>query len=233
MSERKKTRQLDKFQRNVIDIGVKFAKDIIKSKRENNPIPRPPYVMVHGGAGAGKSHAIESLAEWIQIILQKSGDNIETPYVIKTAFTGTAASLIEGMTLHSAFGFEFGNKHYSLSDKTRDARKNILKNLKVIIIDEISMVKADMLYQLDLRLQEIKEKIGVPFGGVAIFCFGDLMQLQPVCGKYIFDRPSNLSYSITFELDSLRQKFKMINLEVNHRQGKDKEYADMLNRIRE
>ena len=148
---------------------------IIKSERKGNQVPAPPYLMVHGGAGAGKSHAIESLAQWIQIILQKSGDDIDTPYVIKASFTGAAASLIEGMTLHSAFGFDFGNKHYSLSDRTRDARKNILKKLKVIIIDEISMVKADMLYQLDLRLQEIKEKIGVPFGGVSIFCFGDIM----------------------------------------------------------
>ena len=207
-------------------------KDIIKSEDRDNSIPAPPYILVHGGAGAGNSHVIESLAEWIQIILQKSGDDIDSPYVIKTAFTGAAASLIEGMTLHSAFGFEFGNKHYSLSDKIRDARKNSLKNLKVLIIDEISMVKADMLYQLDLRLQEIKEKNGVPFGGVSIFCFGDIMQLQPVCGKYIFDRPSNPSFCLTFELDSLWNKFKVLNLELNHRQGKDKDYADMLNRVR-
>ena len=130
-------------------------------------------------------------------------------------------------------GFEFGNKHYSLSDKTRDARRNILRNLKMIIIDEISMVKADMLYQLDLRLQEIKERIGIPFGGVSIFCFGDIMQLQPVCGRYIFDRPQNSAYHLTFELDSLWQKFRVLNLELNHRQGKDKLYADMLNRVRE
>ena len=217
----------------MIDIGVKYAKDILKSQREGNPIPVPPHVMVHGGAGAGKSHAITSLAEWIQFILQKSGDDIDCPYVIKTAFTGAAASLIEGMTLHSAFGFDFGNKHYSLSDKIRDARKNILKNLKMIIIDEISMVKSDMLYQLDLRLQEIKERIGVTFGGISIFCFGDILQLQPVCGKFIFDRPSNSSFYISFELDSLWHKFSILNLEINHRQGKDKEYADMLNRIRE
>ena len=59
---KEKTRQLDPFQRNVIDIGVQYAKDIIKSQREGNPIPTPPYLMVHGGAGAGKSYAIESLA---------------------------------------------------------------------------------------------------------------------------------------------------------------------------
>ena len=189
--------------------------------------------MVHGGAGAGKSYAINALAEWITYLLQRSGEDFNCPYVIKTAFTGAAASLIEGMTLHSAFGFDFGNKHYSLSDKIRDARRNILKNLKMIIIDEISMVKADMLYQLDLRLQEIKEKIGVAFGGISIFCFGDILQLQPVCGKFIFDRPSNPSYYLTFELDGRWKKFSVMNLEINHRQGKDKEYAEMLNRVRE
>ena len=103
----------------------------------------------------------------------------------------------------------------------------------MIIIDEISMVKADMLYQLDLRLQEIKERIGVPFGGVSIFCFGDILQLQPVCGKFIFDCPSKPSFHITFELDSLWEKFRVINLEINHRQGRDKDYANMLNRVRE
>ena len=87
------------------------------------------------------------------------------------------------MTLHSAFGFSFENKHYSLSDRARNAKKSILKNLRMVIIDEISMVKADMLYQLDLRLQEIKEKIGTPFGGVSLFCFGDILQLKPVCGR--------------------------------------------------
>ena len=230
---KEKTRQLDSFQRNVIDIGVKYAKDIIKAQREFNPNPAPPLVIVHGGAGAGKSHAINSLSEWFQYILQRPGDDINCPYVIKTAFTGAAASLIEGMTLHSAFGFDFGNKHYSLSDKTRDARKNILKNLKMIVIDEISMVKADMLYQLDLRLQEIKEKIGSPFGGVSIFCFGDILQLQPVCGKFIFDRPSNTAFYLTFELDSRWHKFSVLNLEINHRQGKDRDYAEMLNRVRE
>ena len=132
--------------------------------------------MVHGGAGAGKTFVIQSLAEWIEFILQKPGDEFNCPYVIKTAFTGTAASLIEGMTLHSAFGFSFENKHYSLSDKTRYARRNITKNLTMIIIDEISMVKADMLYQLDLRLQEIKQKIGVPFGGISVFLFVDILQ---------------------------------------------------------
>ena len=90
---KEKTRQLDPFQRNVIDIGIKYAKDIMKARREGNMIPEPPHLMVHGGAGTGKTFVIQSLAEWLQYLLQKSGDDFNCPYVIKTAFTGTAASL--------------------------------------------------------------------------------------------------------------------------------------------
>ena len=50
------------------------------------------------------------------------------------------------------------------------------------------MVKAEMLYQLDFRLQEITQK-EVPFGGVSLFVFGDLMQLSPVLGRFIFENP--------------------------------------------
>ena len=59
------------------------------------------------------------------------------------------------------------------------------------------MVKADMLYQLDLKLQEIKERVGVPFGGVSIFYFGDLFQLKPVMGAFIFDRIYNPEFHAT------------------------------------
>ena len=140
--------------------------------------------------------------------------------------------MIEGMTLHSAFGFDFGNKHYSLSDKVRDQKKRDFRNLKLLEIDEVSMVKSDLFYQLDLRLQEIMEKPGVPFGGVSILLFGDMLQLRPVLGRYIFEPPKNSSYQATFHLESRWEMMNIINLEINHRQGKFREFADMLNRIR-
>ena len=154
---RQKTRSLDNYQKEVINIGIKYAKDIVKARKEGNPKPDPPLLMVHGGAGSGKSTVINVLAQWMQKILSKEGDNIECPCVIKTSFTGTAASNIEGQTLHASFGFSFDNTYYSLNDKSRDQKKAALQNLKIVIIDEVSMVKADMLYQLDLRLQEITE----------------------------------------------------------------------------
>ena len=228
----KATRNMDEFQMEILNIAIKYAKDIVKSRRVGNNPPLPVYLIGHGGAGAGKSTVIHLVAKWCHLILAKEGDDINCPYIIKTAFTGTAASNIDGQTLHTAFGFNFDNKHYSLSDKTRDEKRNLFKNLKIIIIDEVSMVKADMLYQLDLKLQELKERIGTPFGGVSILAFGDMLQLRPVLGAFAFEKPKNPDFHATFELNNRWQMFKVINLEINHRQGNDKEYAEMLNRIR-
>ena len=94
------------------------------------------------------------------------------------------------------------------------------------------MGKSDMLYQLDLRLKEVKEVYDVPFGGVAVFLFGDLLQLRPTAAKFIFDEPTNEQFQLSHAIDSLWGKFKVVNLTHNHRQGKDKNYANILNRIR-
>ena len=88
-----------------------------------------------------------------------------------------------------------------------------------------------MLYEIDLRLREITQK-AMPFGNIAIFLFGDIMQMKPVKGRYIMQHPRSEQFDLSCQLDPLWQKFQCINLEINHRQGEDKEYADMLNRIR-
>ena len=101
----------------------------------------------------------------------------------------------------------------------------------MVIIDEISLVDVDMFYKIDMRLREITQR-GVPFGNVAIFVLGDLLQMRPISGRYIFCEPSNSQFSLVNDIDPLWKKFQCINLEINHRQGEDKDYADMLNRIR-
>ena len=229
---REETRKLDIHQREILNICIKYAKDVVKSRREGNLAPEPIYVVGHGGAGAGKSTVIDKVSKWCHHILVKEGDDDQCPYIIKTAFTGTAASNIDGQTLNTSFGFSFDNKYYSLSDKTRDQKRRLLSKLKIIIIDEVSMVKSDMLYQLDLTLQEIKEQFGVPFGGVSLVVFGDLLQLKPVMGMFPFQIPKNPDFHATYEYDNRWKKFQILNLEINHRQGEDKQYAEMLNRIR-
>ena len=89
-----------------------------------------------------------------------------------------------------------------------------------------------MLYLLDLRLREIKQVNDVPFGGVSIFFFGDILQLRPVCSAYIFEEPINENFKLAHLVASLWSKFKIVLLKTNHRQGEDKLYADLLNRVR-
>ena len=189
--------------------------------------------MTIGGAGAGKSTVIECLSQWVHRILIKAGDDQNSPYVLKAGTTGAASTLIEGSTVHSSLGFDFSSKHTSLNDKKRELKREQLKNLKVLIIDEFSMMKADILYRIHLRLREVTQ-VNKDFGGVAVFLFGDPAQLEPILGSYIFDAPNCQDYKLAYGdgTDSLWRSFAVINLQENHRQGEDKIYADMLNRIR-
>ena len=227
-----KTRNLDFYQKKVVEKGINYARNLVKALKVKNSIPEPRCSIIMGGAGSGKSTVINVLKQWLHLILKKEGDNPEFPYVVVTAPTGTAASKVRGQTLHSAFGFNFGNKHFSLSDKKRDKTRTLLKNLKIIIVDEVSMVKSDLLYQLDLRLREITEKPTKLFGGVVIFYMGDIMQLRPCKGSFIFDEPKCKDYLLPFLCKTHWISFDVIFLEENHRQGGDHEYAEMLNRIR-
>ena len=188
--------------------------------------------MVDGAAGAGKSSTINLLNEILRLILQQPGDNPDCPYVLLCAPTGTAAVNVKGQTLHTAFGFTWGDQHLSLSDKSRDTKRALFKNLKFLIIDEISMVRADQLFQIDLRLREITMRPNRLFGGVALFFFGDIMQLKPVKGTYIWLQPRNSEFHQAFLVQSHWEQFEVISLIENHRQEGDKEFANILNRIR-
>ena len=124
--------------------------------------------------------------------------------------------------MHNAFSFNFGNEFLSLGDKSRDVRRTMLENLQLVIVDEYSMIKADMIYQLDLRLKELKQKPNIPFGGVSVFFFGDILQLRPVRSRFIFEEPLSESFHLAYHLDSIWNKFQVIMLKTNHRQGEDR-----------
>ena len=219
----------DKEQTLVIDIAVNYAKTIKKCSQTLEP---PPLIVVQGGAGSGKSRVINLITQCVERILRKGGDEFSYPYVIKAAPTGTAASNIQGNTLHSLFNFSFGNEFESLSDKKRDIKRQEFKNVSFLIIDEISMMNPDLLYKIDQRMKEIKMVFNKPFGGVSVYLFGDLMQLKPVKANYIFQCPRNEKFSLVYNINSYWKMFKPITLCTNHRQGADKNYGDILNNIR-
>ena len=226
------TRQLVDEQKIALNIIICYCKELRKSMAQKtlNP-PKPPLLVVHGGAGTGKSTLISVASSWAHKILKMPGDDPDCPYVIRTAPTGMAAANIEGATLHHALKLGFGNQHVALSDKNRALLYTRLKNAKLLIIDEFSMIKSDQLYQLHLRLCEIKQNDSV-FGNLSLVLLGDLMQLKPIRGSYICQMPKYEKYRQVFELLPLWKMFETIELEINHRQGDDKRYAELLNRLR-
>jgi len=225
-------RKLCYEQRLVFDSVLQYCKSIIKNEQHPKKIITPPLIMIHGSAGTGKSKLIQDISQWCEHTLTRSNNrSLDQPYIIRVAPTGKAASIIGGLTLHSAFNFKFSNEFTSLNDKNRNATLTMLEYLTVLIIDEISMVKSDMLYQLHLRLQEIKQNQKL-FGGVSILMFGDLMQLKPVKGQWIFESPASEIFAQTYKINNLWRHFEIIELRKNHRQGEDERYADLLNRIR-
>ena len=164
-------------------------------------------------------------------ILRQPGDDPNCPHVVLTSFTGAASANINGQTLHSLFGFKFGTTFLSMSEKQRAAKRLLFRNLRCVIVDEISMVSADLFYNLDLRLREIT-MVDTVFGGVSVFVFGDLYQLQPPKARYVFQPPINKEHALAHSLRDLWKLFTVVNLEENHRQGEDKIYGDLLNRVR-
>ena len=75
-------------------------------------------------------------------------------------------------------------------------------------------------------------QVNRPFGDLAVFIFGDIFQLQPPKGAYVFSEPTHREHSVVYNLVNLWETFTVVILEENHRQGEDKTYADLLNRVR-
>lgn len=126
-------------------------------------------MLLSGGGGVGKSHLIKVIAKFL-------------PQIVLTASTGIASINISGQTLDSFMGFNKGVQTTSQAEKVDEKTKKRLASLEVLLIDEISMVRADKLDMVDARLRAAKESVR-PFGGVKMIIVGDFCQLPPVLGK--------------------------------------------------
>ena len=131
-----KTRELDDDQLFVLNTLVDYVKKYKTAILCNTEVPKPVYLKVFGSAGTGKSFLISLVSQWVELLLRKEGQNPDCPVVIRTSFTGSAASAIEGQTLHSSFALNFSGASESLDDKKRDKMRHVLKNLRVVILDE-------------------------------------------------------------------------------------------------
>jgi hypothetical protein len=163
--------------------------------------------------------------------LLKAGNHPNKPRVLITGPTGMASVLINGITIHSAFDFKFGHEYISLSDKKLDEYRVNLADLKIVIVDEISMLDSDMLYKIHRRLVDIFQ-CRDPFGGMSVILVGDLLQLPPIYGNHVFKPPMKENFKIFHDACPLWPLFEAIVLQHNHRQGEESKWADTLNNIR-
>ena len=181
-----------------------------------------------GKAGTGKTTFLKNIKE------------ICPKRLIVTAPTGVAAINAGGVTLHSFFQIPFGpyvpgSEGYNQSSRHRFSREkqNIIKSLDLLIIDEISMVRADMLDAIDAVLQRYRRN-SAPFGGVQLLAIGDLQQLAPVVkesDRAILNQFYESPYF--FSSNSLRStSFITIELKKIYRQSDD-HFIELLNKVRD
>ncbi|MCG8079346.1 MAG: AAA family ATPase, partial [Candidatus Thiodiazotropha taylori] len=196
--------------------------------QNHDPFCNPPlHLFITGGAGTGKSFLLRLIREYL---LRKSTSLL--PNVLVAAPTGVAAYNINGLTLHSLLQLPTQDKsnaqYHPLSPRSYKILYEAFKQLKYLIIDEVSMVSYNTLEHIHLRLNEVKEKlldIEYLFGNVSIICFGDLYQLRPVFGSPIFSQTSQNT-----ALHLWKDIFSLHELTENKRQAKDLSYAQLLNR---
>ena len=129
-------------------------------------------IFLTGKAGTGKTTFLHRLKE----------ESLKRMIVV--APTGVAAINAKGVTIHSFFQLPFGpitpdSSENRLSKKFARSKINIIKSMDLLVIDEISMVRADVLDGIDQVLKRYRNK-NKPFGGVQVLMIGDLQQLSPV-----------------------------------------------------
>ncbi len=143
-------------------------------------------VFLTGKAGTGKTTLLREI--------------IETTHknTVVVAPTGIAALNAGGVTIHSLFQLPFGgflpdNSAPDFSESTKfetkatlrrhfkmsGLKKSVIRNMELLIIDEVSMLRADLLDAMDFMMQTVRKK-NSPFGGVQVLFIGDLLQLPPV-----------------------------------------------------
>jgi len=179
------------------------------------------HLFITGKAGSGKS----TLLRYFKDITKKN--------IITLAPTGIAAINVAGQTIHSFFSFPLGFIYKEQIKKLYRAKKKIIQNLDLILIDEASMVRADMLDAIDYSLRINRKEMDIPFGGVRLALFGDVFQLPPVVERSL--KPlikQHYGHSYFFNAKVIDQiKLHRIALNRIYRQT-DKEFIDLLGRIR-
>ena len=190
------------------------------------------HLFVTGRAGTGKSTLLNYFLTQLK--------NIN--YVV-LAPTGVAALNVGGETFHRFLRLKPGATKQEVINEARFAKRSknvkLYLELQLIVIDEISMVRADLFDALDIFLRTVRHS-NAPFGGVRVVSFGDLYQLPPVVTQdevslfqSYYQTPYFFSSDVFHELSqaALFSNFACLQLEQIYRQT-DREFIDFLNAVR-
>jgi ATP-dependent exoDNAse (exonuclease V) alpha subunit len=178
------------------------------------------HLFITGRAGTGKSTLLQ--------IFRRS----TTKNVVVLAPTGVAALNVQGQTIHSLFGFP---PRLILPENVKPNRRyrRLFENLDTLIIDEISMVRADVMEAIDIALR-MNRNSSRPFGGVQVILFGDLYQLPPIVStqeeKYYFSQRYASAYFFSADCFDMID-LEMIELRIVYRQD-SRHFLRLLEAIR-
>lgn len=199
-------------------------------------------IFLTGKAGTGKTTFLRSL-----------GERTHKRFAI-VAPTGIAALNAGGVTIHSMFQLPLGTflpdrtpsgqfsseaniyTQFTLSRKhpISAAKKQVLRSLDLLIIDEVSMLRADVLDAIDYRMRSVRGNFSRAFGGVQVLMIGDLFQLPPIVKDHEWGLLKRYYHSAHFfEAKALQTEgFVYIELDKIYRQS-DQRFIDLLNNLRE
>ena len=184
-------------------------------------------VFLTGKAGTGKTTFLRTLRE-------------RTPKrMVVLAPTGVAAINAQGQTIHSFFQLPFGPivpgmmfKDRGTYNKMSKEKKGLIRTLDLLVIDEISMVRCDVLDAVDQELRKYRDK-NKPFGGVQLLLIGDLQQLAPVAQEKEWQLLSPYYTTPYFFGSKALQQVQYVTIELKHiYRQQDAAFIDILGKIR-
>jgi PIF1-like helicase/Helix-turn-helix domain/HRDC domain/UvrD-like helicase C-terminal domain len=196
---------------------IDLAFDYVRNTNKN--------IFLTGKAGTGKTTFLHQI--------HKEGFK----RMVVVAPTGVAAINAGGMTIHSFFQLPFGPQLPGVTtenkySKLRAKKIDLIKSLDLLVIDEISMVRADLLDGIDRVLRQHRNRTK-PFGGVQLLMIGDLHQLPPVVNNQEWDLLRDY-YETPYFFGSIALKEAgIITIQLQHiyRQS-DQDFINLLNKVR-
>ncbi len=219
---------LNTKQKMVYDIVTSWVLEKLQDNSTN-----PLYLNISGRAGCGKSYLLNCLSQFIKNTTTKK-------FLTRAAPTGTAAFMINGVTLHSLLKLPVNNNNSKdIPDLHGEALQELQQkfaDIELIAIDEKSMMGLFRLYTIHKRLCEAKG-VTLPFGGVSIILMGDFAQLPPVLDTPMYSPPEKVrkTFVLTTALSLFQLFEKTVVLDqIMRQQGDDqKEFRDLLSKLSE